>query len=109
MKRATDGDTPSGAGSPDSRGRLLRETSEAEGATWAREYLETVEKSGRAIEGGWPGTLPEARARVLRSLPSALSARGFSPLNAREVAVASAMLSAAARRSWQPKTKRRSP
>lgn len=93
----------------ESRGRVLQETSEAAGASWALEYSEAVEKSGRAVEGGWPGTIPEARARVLRSLPPELLARGLSPLSPREIAEVSSMVNAVARRSWQPRTKRRSP
>jgi hypothetical protein len=91
-----------------SRARLLQETSEVAGASWAREYLEEIQKSGRAIEGGWPGTLREARARVMQYLPRELSARGLSPLSSGEIADASAVVSAAAKRCWRPLAKQRS-
>ena len=109
MKRFTDDDATSSHILAESRGRLLQTTIEAAGARWALEYLEAVQKSGRAIEGGWPGTVREARARVMASVPPELSARGLSPLSPQEIAEASSLVNAVAKRGWQPKAKRRSP
>lgn len=89
------------------RGRLLREASEAIGVRWVLDYSATVQQSGRRIEGGWPGTLPEARGRVLASLPQELSERGAAPLSPQELVIASAMASAEAKRRWQIAAKRR--
>lgn len=91
------------------RGTMLRAASEAIGARWVLDYSATVQGSGRRIEGGWPGTLPEARGRVLASLPQELSERGAAPLSSQELAAASAMASAEAKRRWRAATKRRSP
>lgn len=90
------------------RSRLLRETSEAVGASWALNYLDAIQQSGRRIEGGWPGTLPEARTRMLNSLPQALSSRGLPPLSPQEIIAASSITSAEAKRRWQLATKRQS-
>lgn len=109
MKRSTGGGATNYPVSAESRGRVLQETSEVAGASWALEYSEAVQRSGRAVEGGWPGTIPEARARVMRALPPALSARGLSPLSPREIVEASSMVNAVAKRSWLPRAKRRSP
>jgi len=38
------------------------------GRTWVLEVLEGLRSSDRDIEGGWPGTLGEARARVRAEL-----------------------------------------
>jgi hypothetical protein len=92
----------------ESRGALLRETSEAIGARWVLDYSASVQQSGRRIEGGWPGTLPEARGRVLASLPQELSERGAAPLSPQELVVASAMASAEAKRQWRVAAKRQS-
>jgi hypothetical protein len=38
------------------------------GQTWALEVLERLRSTDREIEGGWPGTLGEARARIRAQL-----------------------------------------
>ena len=38
------------------------------GRTWAYEVLHHLRTSDREIEGGWPGTLGEARARIRAEL-----------------------------------------
>jgi hypothetical protein len=88
------------------RGNALREASEAIGVRWVLDYSASVEESGRRIEGGWPGTLPEARGRVLASLPQQLSQSGAAPMSAQEIIVASATASAEAKRRWRIATKR---
>jgi|ERR1041384_6183451 hypothetical protein len=106
MKRQTVDDETGAAILAEPRGPLLREASEAIGVTWVLDYSATLERSGRRIEGGWPGTLPEARVRVLASLPQQLSARGVAPLTPQEIVVASAITSVEAKRRWQIAAKR---
>lgn len=91
------------------RGTLLREASEAIGARWVLDYSAIVQGSGRRIEGGWPGTLSEARGRVVATLPQELHERGAAPLSSKEIAAASAMASAEAKRRWRAAAKLRSP
>lgn len=46
------------------------------GQLWADACCEDLGRDGRAVEGGWPGTLGEARARVTahaRSMPCLLT------------------------------------
>lgn len=95
-----------GAAPSEARGSLLRAASEAVGVRWVLDYSAVVRQNGRRIEGGWPGTLPEARGRVLASLPQELSNRGAAPLSPREIVAASAMASAEAKRRWQQAAKR---
>lgn len=91
------------------RGRLLKENPAIVGANWAVQYLEVVRESGRQIEGGWPGTVAEARMRVLSALPQTLLSLGFQPLNHEELVAATAIAYAEARRSWQLASKGRRP
>ena len=78
------------------------------GAGWVVEYSRALQESGRRVEGGWPGTTPEARARVLARLPQELSNQGSAPLSADELSIAVAGVSAEAKRRWQVATKSRS-
>jgi hypothetical protein len=108
MKRLPPKDETNAPELAEPRGTLLRAASEAIGARWVLDYSAAVQGSGRRIEGGWPGTLPEARGRVLASLPQELSQRGVAPLSSQELAAASAMASAEAKRRWRVATKRQS-
>lgn len=108
MKQPTVNDEPSAPAVAEPRSSMLREASEAIGVRWVLDYSATVQQSGRRIEGGWPGTLPEARGRVLATLPQQLSARGAAPLSPQEIAAAAATASAEAKRRWQIAAKRQS-
>lgn len=48
----------------DSLQALLR----VEAAEWVELHVKTLESEGRLIEGGWPGTISEARRRVVGCL-----------------------------------------
>lgn len=59
----------------------LKNKADAEGRAWAASCSEALRKDGRRAEGGWPGTLSGARARVVARLlvrpePSALVTNG---------------------------------
>jgi hypothetical protein len=41
------------------------------GKTWAHTVANTLRDQGRDVVGAWPGTLREARSRVLMGLPAA--------------------------------------
>jgi len=45
---------------------VLVRAAEATGAAWAEERAATLSGQGRAIVGGFPGTLSEARERLMR-------------------------------------------
>lgn len=40
----------------------------AESSLWVEVLVDTLTKSGRLIEGGWPGTVSEARRRLMTCL-----------------------------------------
>jgi len=46
------------------RRAALERVALAAGEQWALSYRALVHEQGRAISGGWPGTMSEARARV---------------------------------------------
>jgi len=46
------------------RRSALERTALATGKQWAERCRQELREQGRAISGGWPGTLSEARARV---------------------------------------------
>lgn len=55
---------------------------------------------GRCIEGGWPGTMPEARARVLGYLTPKLASRKMASLSHSELTRATTFAYDRARRDW---------
>lgn len=63
------------------------------GQIWCHEYVRELRAQSRDIVGGWPGTLREARRRVLAQMP-----RGFDPQHLEELA---RITSLAARRDWE--------
>lgn len=83
------------------RRRLIEERPPALGVTWAADACDDVAQSGRRVEGGWPGTVPEARMRVIRDLARELAAHGLAPLSQGELTTATATVYDRARREWQ--------
>jgi hypothetical protein len=63
------------------------------GNTWCSEYVRDLRAQARDIVGGWPGTLREARRRVLAAMP-----RNLDPLLLDELA---RLANLAARRGWE--------
>jgi hypothetical protein len=83
------------------RKRLIEQIPLALGAHWALDSSRNVALEGRRIEGGWPGTVPEARARVKRELTLELEALGLSPPAESELTAATATAYERARHEWQ--------
>lgn len=51
--------------------RLVPTVSSALGEAWANDVANALRAQTRGIIGAWPGTIREARSRVLRGLPAA--------------------------------------
>jgi hypothetical protein len=83
------------------RSELLREQPALVGSSWAQALYTEVLASRGSVEGGWPGTVAEARSRVLRTLPVELASQGLPPLEPAEVAAAVSAAYAHARQRWQ--------
>ena len=65
---------PAGLLEPD-----LIEQAELVGQQWAERWFERAEREQRALVGGWPGTMSEARAQVVRAVVPWLRERGRWP------------------------------
>jgi hypothetical protein len=70
------------------------------GHTWATEWVKTMQNEGRPISGGWPGTLPEARMRVLGHLERELRLRKMPLLSEEEITRVTALVYERARSDW---------
>jgi hypothetical protein len=72
---------------------FLAERATQIGAAWAKEYLRELHANARAAVGAWPGTMSEARRRVVTQLAIVLA-----PDRLQELA---RVVNLAARRGWQ--------
>jgi hypothetical protein len=82
------------------RGKLLDDYPLTLGAFWARLLYEATLRERGRVDGGFPGTVPEARWRVAQDLGSELARRALTPLSPSELAVAVDAAYARARRDW---------
>ena len=90
---------------PEDKPRPNRSAFLSEGATligtrWARGWCEEMRRTGRAVEGGWPGTLPEARMRVAEYFRVEFARQHWSELDAAELALATRCAYEQAKRDW---------
>jgi hypothetical protein len=77
--------------------RVARETAH----DWARAYFSELAEEGRRVEGGWPGTMPEARMRATTRATTQLAASAMTPLTNDERSQLARLTYKEARRSWQ--------
>lgn len=82
------------------RRTVLQETALQVGQLWYASTRDGLLRDGRQIEGGWPGTIPEARALVAASLPPALVRRRMSTATNEELVVAVRAAYDEAKRAW---------
>jgi hypothetical protein len=106
MKQTTVGETAIRSTPEQKRALLLLNRPAALGASWALQCLEGMRQSGRAVEGGWPGTLPEARGRIVSNLSQELRSLGLAQLDHDELVAATATAYEEAKRCWQVELKR---
>lgn len=84
------------------RRKLMLEASAAQSARdWTRRWLHTLASDGRPIEGGWPGTLPEARACVAADAGTALRKLSMPALTREELSHLTRLTYDQARRLWR--------
>ena len=82
------------------RSTVLSEGSALLGAQWALSWFEEMWRTGRPVAGGWPGTLPEARARVVAHFGSELARLDMLQLNPEELARATRSTYDKAKSDW---------
>ena len=77
-------------------GGLSPSASEAIGEAWANEVANTLREQMRSLVGGWPGTMREARTRLLFGLRAARP----STFDSEELTALTRAVYEAARRCW---------
>jgi hypothetical protein len=92
---------PAAADNGEQRKRSILEIPLGLGADWALDASRSLQLEGRRIEGGYPGTVPEARARMKRELTLELERLGFTPPTEAELVIATAAAYDRARVEWQ--------
>lgn len=79
---------------------ILERGAVSSGASWVKLVCDRLHDQGRAVAGGWPGTMAEARACVADRLHRELSTRGLPPLGKDELDVAANATYAHAKKHW---------
>jgi hypothetical protein len=92
-----------------SRKNLLEEGSNTAGERWAAGWRDDLRAQGRPAAGGWPGTVAEARARVIALLGPELHRRKMVALTHEELERAARCAYARARRDWLARNEREAP
>jgi hypothetical protein len=85
---------------PNSRRILLADTSRDVGRTWAMGMFDDLQRDGRAVSGGWPGTMSEARGRARVFADAALSRQSLPPITHVELAEAARVTYDSAKALW---------
>lgn len=85
---------------PAQRRSLLDSLPKEVGAAWAAAVVAGLRREGRPIAGGWPGTLVEARSRVVPRLNAELDGRRLTLLSLEELSAVVTATYAKARADW---------
>jgi hypothetical protein len=93
----------------DTRLRALRQGACDAGRQWAERFCADLRTEGRAVQGGWPGTMAEARAVVRASLQGEISARRRSAVTTVELEWLTRIAYASARQDWLSRAERETP
>jgi hypothetical protein len=88
------------AATPKTRDALLSSAPLEIGAGLAARWKLAMAEQGRAVAGGWPGTISEARAHVVAYFDRELSLRKMPLLTIAELLAATQAVYARARRDW---------
>ncbi|WP_050432245.1 hypothetical protein [Chondromyces crocatus] len=83
------------------RRKFIEERSQALGQSWAQGFRRELQQQGRAVAGGWPGTLREARTYVERALMTELRSRKMAMISGAERETAAKVAYASARSEWR--------
>lgn len=83
------------------RRTLLEDGALAASKQWVDSWRADLRKQGRRAEGGWPGTLAEARAHVIAYFAAELHRRKMAALTHAELTWAAKAAYAAAKRDWR--------
>ena len=84
----------------DPRRALLERCAHGEGLLWAKETVAGFHAQMRAVKGGWPGTVSEARARMAGYVLPALARQGLAGATESEREQGARCLYHSARAQW---------
>ncbi|MBI5532000.1 MAG: hypothetical protein HY898_04745 [Deltaproteobacteria bacterium] len=96
-------------GPVDGRVTLLRSGACDAGRRWAETFRAGLLLEGRAVAGGWPGTMPEARAVVRASFAAEVARRRVGALSSEEIEWLARIVYASARQDWLSRAEREAP
>lgn len=82
------------------REELLEQAALDAARSWTRAYCADLAREGRRVEGGWPGTIREARARAAREGAKVLSKQSMTGLTHDELDRLARITHVEARRFW---------
>jgi hypothetical protein len=91
----------SSSSSSSSRQRLLEATARDTASAWMKQLKENLALEGRAVEGGWPGTINEARGRCAALAARVLAANAMPALARDELGSLTRIAYDEARRRWR--------
>jgi hypothetical protein len=80
---------------------MLQATALGTAREWTTRWFRTLAEDGRPIEGGWPGTMHEARARVAADAANALHHSAMAALTREELGRLTRTAYDEARRLWR--------
>ena len=83
------------------RDSLLEQAALDVARTWDKECRVELAREGRPVEGGWPGTMPEARMRAGAHVARMLVDKSMTALTYDELGRVARIAYDAARRSWR--------
>jgi hypothetical protein len=83
------------------RDSVVQEASLNAAREWAKAFRIELQRDGRRVAGGWPGTLSEARVRAGAEVGRALSQKSMAALTHDELARVARTTYDEARRAWR--------
>ncbi len=79
---------------------LVERAASAAASAWTASCFAALARERRAVSGGWPGTLSEARVRARAEVARELALQSMAALTQEELAHAARLTNAEARRAW---------
>jgi len=86
--------------SKNTREAVLEQAALAAAQQWTDAFRVSLEREGRNVEGGWPGTMSEARVRATAHVGTVLGKRSMTALTYDEIGRVTRITYDEARRSW---------
>ncbi|AKV00173.1 hypothetical protein AKJ09_06836 [Labilithrix luteola] len=87
------------------RGELLEQAALDAARSWTQVVCAELAREGRRVEGGWPGTIREARARAANEGASVLGRQSMTGLTHDELERLARITHDEARRFWAGKAR----